>query len=348
MHFINKKQMKGEYGQNMEEKEINKILKSGKGLFIFTIIFVCITFLSILISVGINYEAVANPKNLTTLIKNSKDNEGAYAKVDTTYLPYRFAEEKYQDYTNYYYFVVDNDKYLYIVRLTDKTYKNIEDEYLKDEDNFKYEIKGYTFEIKEELKQMAIESANKLFEQNVITEDNFENYIGKIYIDETEIPEGSDLSYLYILPITMTIVSIALCISYIIQRKRTDSVLKNSELVEDVRIELRKLKNNPFIRLKIYLTRKYIVSRIGGLKVIDYKDIIWAYSDIIYVNGIPSSKTLTVCTKDKKKIAIVTSQYNNKEIDEVLTAIKDKNNQIRIGYTEENRKFFKEYQKEEI
>lgn len=67
-------------------------------------------------------------------------------------------------------------------------------------------VEGYAMEIDEELKAIAIEEFNYLWNSEILTEDNFADYMGYYYLDTTYQPEGEGES-----PITMIIVSI-LCI----------------------------------------------------------------------------------------------------------------------------------------
>lgn len=129
---------------------------------------------------------------------------------------------------------------------------------------------------------------------------------------------------------------------------RTSKITKNKELVEDAKLELESLTDNPYKKLKIYLTNKYIISKSGGLHIIEYKDVIWEYSLIRYVNGIAQSKSLMLCTKNKKKLSIAVGTANDSNIDEIMVEIKDKNDNVKIGYTKENREFYKNYQKESL
>lgn len=170
----------------MEEREINKIFKPGKALLIVTLIFLITTLAVIGIAIYMRVEETKDPKELGELIENYEDKEGVYAKIDLAYLPYGFAEE---NNSKYYYLAMDKDGYMYMVRITDRTY----DELLKLSDEGKneieYELKGYTFDIPMDLKRLAVSAGNEVFENIELTLANIENYIGGVYIDETELPD---------------------------------------------------------------------------------------------------------------------------------------------------------------
>lgn len=329
----------------MEEKEVQKILKPAKMIIIITIITIAVTLALIGTGLYLQYDSTKEPRPLGELIENYEDKEGEYVKIQMAYVPYGIAEE---DGNRYYYFATDAEGYMYIVRITDSTYKKIEEMYNNGEGTVDYELKGYTFTIPYELKKIAIEAGNEAFEEKVLTYSNFEDYVGNVYIDEVDKPENDTTSTLYGLSLIVGLFTLALIISCVSQILRTRKVTGNKELMEELKNELTDLTDNTYKKLKIYLTSKYIVSKSGGIEAFEYKDVIWEYSQIRYVNGIASGKSLILCTKDKKKHTLASTGANDNSIDEIMIEIKDKNPNVRIGYTKENRDFFKEYQKEEM
>lgn len=329
----------------MEEREIDKVLRKSKITLIITLIFLVITLGLIAGGFYLDYNATKEPRNLGELIYNYEETEGQYVKVDVTTVPYGFAEE---GEGKYYYFVMDENQYLYIVRITDKTYEEMESQYTEENPTIHYEIKGYTFQIPSDLKKLAIEAGNELFEQEFLNLANFEEYVGSVYIDETQKPDNDMSMVLYAISVISGVFTFVLFIVTISNSRTTSKVMKNKELIEDVKDELAGLTDNPYQKLKMYLTNKYIVSKTGGLEIIEYKDVIWVYSQIRYVNGIAQGKTLMLCTRDKKKHQMANTGANDTRIDEIMVEIKDKNEKVRIGYTKENREFYKQFPKETI
>jgi len=53
-------------------------------------------------------------------------------------------------------------------------------------------VEGYAMEIDEELKAIAIEEFNYLWNSEILTEENFEDYLGCYYLDTTYIPESEE------------------------------------------------------------------------------------------------------------------------------------------------------------
>ncbi|MDE5830975.1 MAG: hypothetical protein K2H53_05015 [Clostridia bacterium] len=170
----------------MEQREIDKIFKPGKTLLIVTLIFLIATVALIGTAIYMRVEETSNPRDLGELIENYEDKEGVYAKINLGYLPYGFAEE---DNSKYYYLAMDKDGYMYIVRITDGTYDELLKLSAEGKNEIEYELKGYTFDIPMDLKRLAVSAGNEVFENMDLTISNIENYVGGVYIDETELPD---------------------------------------------------------------------------------------------------------------------------------------------------------------
>ena len=329
----------------MDEGQINKILRPGIIVHIITIIFIVATIGILGTGFVMEFNAKNDAKDLGELIENYQDKAGIYAKIDMAIMPYGFAEE---DNGRFYYFAKDKAGYMYIVRLTDGTYEELKKMYNDGEGEVNYELSGYTFSIPTDLKKLAIETTDEIFEDNEINYSNFEDYVGNVYIDETKTPEDHTPNILYGISVITGIFTFVMIITSASQIARTRKFTKNKELIEEVREELKAIDDNEYRKLKIYLTNKYIVSRTGGISIFEYKDVIWVYATVRYVNGIAQGRALMLCTKDKKKYTMAATGPNDTALDEIMTEIHDKNPNVRIGFTKENREYFKEYQKENM
>lgn len=340
----------------MEEKEINKVLKPGKVLLIITILFIIATIGLFAIGYYQEYTDKKDPKDLGTLIENSEEKEGQYVKLDIGYLPYAFAEVGTTD-KEYYYFAWDAENYMYIVRLTDKTYEELKGMANAEDEKLSYQLKGYTFKTPSNLRKLAIEAANEIYSggeeeestSKKITTSNFTEYFGSVYIDETEVPANTsgDPTF-YGLGFCVGIFALMFVIIYVSRMKGTVSFRKNPEKYEELKEELSALTDNPYKKLKVYLTSKYVIAKTSAVLAIPYKDVIWEYTQIHYRNGVAMNKTLIICTKEKKKIALATSGPDDMNIDEIMVEIQDRNEEVKIGYTKENRQFYRDYKKENI
>ncbi len=94
------------------------------------------------------------------------------------------------------YFVFDKDMYAYIVCMdNDRLETEFADIYeytFSDEAEAPAEgwLEGYAMEIDEELMAIAIEEFNYLWDEEVVNEENFEEYLGSYYLDSTYVPDG--------------------------------------------------------------------------------------------------------------------------------------------------------------
>ena len=246
----------------MSENEINKILKPGKLIHIFTIIVVLITIGLIGGSFVVEMNERKNARGLGELIDKGEDKAGICAKVNMAYMPYGFAQE---DDDKFYYFAMDSEQFMYIVRITENTYKKLESMYNNGEGNIEYEFTGYTYSIPSKLKKLAIEAANEAIQDddNKITNSNFNDYVGRVYIDETIKPEGHITNNLLGFGIIIAFFAVALVIASVSQLIKARKLTKNTELMEELRQELASLDDNPYKKLHMYLTNRYIISKSG-------------------------------------------------------------------------------------
>lgn len=332
----------------MEEKQINKALKVKKTYLIISLVILAIGVAllggSFYLNSGIGKEA----KDFHELIYNYEDKEGEYAKVTAAYLPFGFAVE---DLSNggelNYYIIMDSEGYMYIARLTDKTYEAMEKQKEEQGDNFSYEITGYLFKIPNDLKKLAISGYNEAMEEKVLTTSNFEEYMGSVYLDETITPDSDTGNTLMGIAVIAFMLGFALLIPYIIYIVKASKVDKTR--LEEAREELKSTSAKAYPKQSIYLTDKYVISNYNGLYVLEYKEILWVYNLINYYRGTAMGKTLMAYTSDNKRIGIgYTGNVSNQTIEGIMAEIQAKNPTLRIGYTDDNITYFKNYKKGKI
>ena len=130
-----------------------------------------------------------NQKPSTALL-NSQQLDYSYLEINI--LPYSFAEYKETKNKEKYYFALDKNNTLYIVYMDTSLYNNLEK---IDLEKSPYTLIGLSYNIPQDIKKLAIEVYNEDF-KNILTEDNFEQYFGKVFLDTTYIYQKSLLSYL--------------------------------------------------------------------------------------------------------------------------------------------------------
>ena len=226
----------------MEEGKKSKIFKPNKKIMITIAIIIALAIL-IAIAVFIGSSNKKEAKSLHDLIYNSQDNEGEYAKIDLAYVPYNFAieDEKLQ-----YYFAIDKEGYMYIVRLTNETYNKLQQLQEEKQSEFSYELKGYVFEMPEELRKIAIESYNEISEKTLLTDENLEEYIGSVYLDETMTPGIGYKTVIVIIVSVLGLFGVAMLIIIVTHKIR---IKENKEREENANKE--EIKENKKRKEKI-------------------------------------------------------------------------------------------------
>lgn len=324
--------------------EVEKILKPKKTLLIIGLIILAVAIGLIVAGCIKNqnkYEGV-QMHIYNDLISKNEDKEGMLVKLEITNISPEFAVKEEKNTKQKYHFAVDKNNYWYIVRLTDATYQKMKSELEADKENFKYVLKGYIYDDPTELKRLAISAYNQLLtgDDEKLTNSNFKDYLGSTYLDETKTPDDSTAMTLIGFGIGVAILSSIFLIISISQITKLKSTLKKYD-AEELKEELNNINIDEYKKQAIYLTNKYVISTINGLDVFEYSDILWLYNEKRRQNGIVIGIWIMACTKNNKKIQIASA---NKEdiLIEIMTKIKEKNQDILIGFTRENSKQYKE------
>lgn len=122
-----------------------------------------------------------NVLDLASIISSdTSSKENKYAYIDLVVVPYKFAV--YEDITDSFYLVHD-EKYLYIAFMSEEEYQRLE------QVNKPIRINGITKVTPEDVKEIAIDAYNELYElseEEKITLADFNNYFGDVYLDMTK------------------------------------------------------------------------------------------------------------------------------------------------------------------
>lgn len=306
-------------------------------------IIICLVILIIGIALGVwGYneieQAHANAKSLNEIIiDESEDKENKIATVQVNYVPYQFAVQDGND--NSYYIVMD-EEYMYIAYMPSGTFNELNREDIKENPG---KLEGTTKLTSRAVKELAIEAYNEAVDEDQqITMADFEDYFGNIYLDTTVSGDDDIAVFQEMGCFIFTIAGLIGLIVVIIQKIQFKSGIKkmDEELLEKIDEEVNSESAFYYKKAHLYLTNNYIVNFQSKFSVIEYKDIIWMYSMIFRTNGIKTSQSINVMTKNGKKhrianIDIVTK--TNKEIyEEIWKTIASKNPTMLLGYTKEN------------
>ena len=193
---------------------------------------------------------------------------------------------------------------------------------------------GMSKSIPEEVRKLAIESYPEIFE-NDINESEFDEFFGNFYILVNADPID------YTGPI---MVSIMLLIfgSYFMYRGIKSKIKTKNVMNSDLYIRsIDEIESPEFETNKAILTKNYLVYAESGLNIIPYTDITWIYPHVFRYNGVPNH-SVAYYIKGSKKMHLISYGLKESTVNEVLYFIKDKNKDVLFGYTDENKKLYKE------
>lgn len=338
--------------------ENNEIIKSAfKGKKILLIVSIIALVIAILLFLWINEivnKEVGEPQYLNDVIDNSGEKENIYSKVDVQMLTDEFATYGEGDITDEKYYFAFDGEYYYILNLTTSTFyslKEINDyTYSTDENAIMPDpisVTGMTKKIPEELKQIAIESFNSIIGEEVVNEDNFEDYYGDIYLIEGMTPQDNiDIQVFALCMALATFIVCFVCYLYKNNKiKRTIKFYKQNEEYDLIEKELENSEVQEFKKAKTILTRNYIIDASNGIDIIKYSDIIWIYPFKLRYWGLTTTQSLIIVTENKKKHKIVTiSAFSNKakeEYEKVFEYILSKSPNALVGFNKENKEAIK-------
>lgn len=328
-----------------KREEFLKNIQSAKVTLIVGIAFLVMALLLGIVSI---YEK--NKEMQTTTPLGDVKTENVYASVDVSIMTDYFATNDYAGIEHKTYFVWD-DNYIYIVDLNNESrdaLNAIYDYSYSEEEMEKpapVTIKGMTKTIPSDLKKLAIDTYNELYDKKVLTTANFSDYLGVVYLDTYESPV-SDLSMDLIICLPSFIIGAIVLFTYFHKNNVTKKCIKKLESKwETVLNEMDASDTFYFKKAKLYLTRSYLVSYMNGLEVYDYNDIVWIYPHEYRYNGSLSQKSIFVVTKDSKahKLATVSASKKNLVMfDEMYDTFTNRIPNVLSGYTKENKEKAKE------
>lgn len=328
--------------------------KKSRSLIITTVICLIITIGAIITSIVLNNQSLPDPQPLNNAIINDLDQQ--YSYIDVEYMSDYFAYyENDNEVIDQYYFVWDDEQFLYIA-LLDNSRINTD---LKD--IYKYSltendvdhpgtvrITGLSEEISEDLKEIAIETLNEWYGEGTFTDENFADYVGNYLINTKETP------YTSISEIPMIIGAIAgmiglifgIClVVYAIQSK----MMINKITAEDLMYIDKQIASGQAFNIhgiNLYLTKNYVVDLTYRFQAYAYKDIAWLYLYRIKQYGATTSIAIKVGLKNgKTKTIAQSSRKYQQDISQLLVEIGNRCPDVLIGYTKENKQAFKAMKK---
>lgn len=284
----------------------------------------------------IDYHIKNNSITLHELIYNGSTKEKDMISLTVIEKPYVFAEYDSNTTSPKYYFLMDED-YLYVGYLDYDTYLKLNKDSIVDNPIM---IRGVTKRIPEDVIDIAIEVYNEDLEEDFLTKENYKNYIGEICIDT--VSDLIDNIFQIILGTLFLNIFIIYFIIYAVKNHKIRKVEKDDILWQEIQNELGSSETTEYAKFSTYLTPNYIIDGSKGFQLLSYQDIVWVYLHENKYNGVTNNRNLVVITRDKKKHCIADlSGFRPKIKDTYLDLMRDiyeKNQDVLVGYTKENRK----------
>lgn len=335
--------------KNLNAEAFAKSNKKNKTLLIVGLFLLVITIVLIYLGIQNENKPLPNPENLSELVANKKFDEDVYAYLDVAIKPYLFAvyETDGVEEDAKYYLVMDKDNYLYVLYMKEDKYKELNVDSIKDTP---IRVLGITKRIKSDIKELAISSYNELMEDEYLTKDNFKDYVGLVYLDTKAEVNDSSLYYLgAFLSGFFFLIIIITYIVIILKNKKTFKNIPQEELAK-IDSEISQMSNSEYVDMKFYLLKDYVADLANNIVIVKYSDIVWAYPYEQRYNGLLVNKCIKLVDKNNKMYDVANTKVLNKNkdeiIQEILRKLEEKNSNIILGFTNENRKIVKEKIKE--
>ena len=272
-------------------------------------------------------------------------NENTYSYIDVSIKPHLFAvyEVNGKEEDAKYYLVMDKDNHLYIVYMNNDNYKKLNIDSINETP---IRIKGISRSITYDLKKQAIDSYNEFMKYEYLTKENFKENVGEYYLDmKTKINDSTLYCIGTLILGILSLLFIVIYIIKVIKNKKTMNEL-NPELLIKIDTELSQIVDSEYQDMKFYLLKDYLVDFDDNIVIIPYSDILWIYPYDRTYNGLLVNKYLKVTTINNKVYAVAKTRSleDNKDeiLEEIENKIKEKNEEIIIGYSKENKKKVKE------
>ena len=322
-------------------KEYERMLKRNRITLISSIGLFLLTFLLIYLGIENENKKLPDPIKLSDFIIDDKKEEDVYAYIEAVTEPYLFAvyEIDGEEEKNKFYLVMDRDNYLYIIYMSETEYNNLN---LDDVNNNPNLLLGITKKIPLDIKTIAISSYNELMENEYLTDDNFEDYVGFVYLDMVSSLNDSSLYYIgSFLTGFFFLILISMYLDLIIKNKRNLRNISPTDL-GIISSELLQINEDSKESIKTFLLDKYLVDMSYSLVILKYEDIVWAYLYEKRYNGLLINKCIKIVDKNNNKYEIANTKLILKNKDEKLNEIMKnlalKNSNIVLGFTKDNKK----------
>jgi hypothetical protein len=328
--------------------KLQKALKPKKTGLIIGLLFAVLT-----AAMAIAYFIVGNSQEPDPVFYDPCSGSTDYAYIDVQILTDYFAYYEENDViTEKYYFVLDANSDPFIVRLSDDQFRSLKEIY-----DFSYSdstdapdpvrITGVPKTIDSELRKMAISSFNEIWDDEYVTNDNFDSWLGVTYLDAMESPTAVSQNMILTFGIFFLVMTVVILIiagsAYSHQNKRLKSIPSDAG-IQEVFSQIAKPSCVSYPEVPLYLTDDYVVGFTNSIQVVPLADIRWVYTTQIQSGNARQSAVIVVTDRNFCVASLPASRKHKQKIEQMASAIYAKVPTALFGYTFENRKAMSEQQ----
>ena len=242
-----------------------------------------------------------------------------------------------------YYAVEDSEGYTYIAKISDGQFAEMDQQlayWYRDSGNMpvpdEYRLLGTACSIGDKLK-------TNLTSVLGLTGQEFDDYLGYMYLDTTTTPSEGSASMFFVLAAFAFLIGLIVAIPYFSSKnfmKRSLAALERSGQLLNASNELGAITNEQ-VGKKLLLTRSFIFCKHGGF-VARYSDVKWLFKRVQRYNFVPVAAYLVVGTDFLNNVSILRTKVKDKEDigQQVTDRILSANPDVMVGYTPENIKAY--------
>lgn len=278
-----------------------------------------------------------NRKDLDSIITSDvKDKANKLAYLDVKAKPFLLAVSKS---TKNKYYIMSDGEFLYIAYMSPEDYKKLNVDSITEKS---IRVEGMTKYTSKEIQKFAIDAYNEgLEEDKKITSSDFNSYFGAVYLDMTKKASDEITLPLILFIATLGIGNIMLIVTLISLFVFAKSINKLDEMkINELDNEMNDSTAFYYSKVRLYLTKNYIINFNGSFRAIKYADILWMYPYEVRRNGVKVSQSIKILVNDAKTYIIATIDVYTKKskavYDEIWDTIASKNKDMLLGYTSEN------------
>lgn len=240
------------------------------------------------------------------------------------------------------YYLALGENYLFVLNLSKSQYNDISKQWEEDEELEFVELKGVTENMPSDLKQLAIDTYNEIYETEDLNSYNFNEAFVPYVLNAKKTPNDSYQIFYGIgamAAMATNILLICFIINLISTRFSVNKIAKKYDLTQ-IALELSSGNNAEFNKTKVLFMDNYLVSYCAPYDVIKYKDIAWIYLHDNYVNGVKSTMSIMMMTKDGRLHTIAqvsaSGKANNEQYTNTFNELVGRRPEALVGYTNEN------------